>query len=148
MKNEPDELSIDHLAAAPHQIAFWDGVRSFQVRNMFRDRFQVGDGVLFYHSSVKVPGVAGIAEVASGARTDPIQFDPSSKYHDPASKPEKPRWLGVDVKFVRKLDRIITLAEIRQHADELGEFALIRKANRLSVLPVAPHQWDLILSLE
>ena len=148
MKNEPDEFGIDTLAACPGQVGFWDGIRSFQVRNMLRDRMHVGDLALFYHSSVQPPGVAGICEIASAAKVDPIQFDPASKYYDPKSTPDKPRWLGVDVKFVRKLDRFITLSEIRAHTDDLGDFALLRKANRLSVMPVTKEQWDLVLSLE
>ena len=102
MKSEPDEASIDHLAAAPQQTLPWTGVRNYQARNFMRDAMRVGDGVLFYHSSCAEPGVAGIAKVASAAYTDATQFDPHSPYHDPKSPPDAPRWLHVDVKLVRK----------------------------------------------
>jgi predicted RNA-binding protein with PUA-like domain len=147
MKNEPDELSIDDLATAPGQRCFWDGVRNFQARNMMRDQMRIGDVVLFYYSSVKVPGVVGLATVDSAAEVDPVQFDPKSHYYDPASKPEKPRWIGVWVKHKETFDAMITLTEIRTHTDELGEFALTRKANRLSVMPVTASQYKIIMGL-
>jgi predicted RNA-binding protein with PUA-like domain len=147
MKNEPEELSIDDLAAAPGQRCFWDGVRNFQARNMMRDQMQIGDVVLFYYSSVKVPGVVGLATVDSEAEVDPVQFDETSHYYDPASKIDKPRWLGVWVKFQEKFDSMITLGEIRTRTDELGDFALTRKANRLSVMPVTATQYKIIMSL-
>jgi predicted RNA-binding protein with PUA-like domain len=110
---------------------------------------QPGDGVLFYHSSTEVPGIYGIAEVASTPYPDPTQFQKKSKYYDEKSNPEQPRWELVDVKFVRKLKRGIPLDEIRTHAEKLGEdFALIRRGSRLSVLPVTAAQWKLLLSLE
>jgi len=108
---------------------------------------QVGDGVLFYHSSCAVPGVAGIAEVASAAHADPSQFDKKSDYYDAASRHEEPRWVLVDVKFKRKLKRVITLTELKEKT-ELDGFALLSRGNRLSVLPVSKAQWDFILGLE
>jgi predicted RNA-binding protein with PUA-like domain len=101
MKSEPDEASIDHLAAAPHQTLPWTGVRNFQARNFMVKEMQPGDGVLFYHSSCAVPGVAGLAEVASAAYPDATQFDPASPYYDAKSKRESPRWKHVDVKLVK-----------------------------------------------
>ncbi len=148
MKSEPDSFSIDDLARSPGKTTFWDGVRNFQVRNMFRDHMTVGDGVLFYHSSTAIPGVVGVASVASGPKIDPTQFDPGDHHYDPASKLSAPRWMGVDVKFTRKLKRVIPLSELRLHAHELGDFPLIRKANRLSVMPVSADQWEFITSLE
>ncbi|HZH42976.1 MAG TPA: EVE domain-containing protein [Lysobacter sp.] len=146
MKSEPDTFSIDDLARVGTEP--WNGVRNFQARNFMR-QMQVGDGVLFYHSNTAVPGIAGIARVASTAYPDETQFDPKSDYHDPKSRRENPRWDLVDVAFERKLRRVIPLEEIRQHADALGEdFALIRRGNRLSVLPVTAAQWKLLLSLE
>ena len=146
MKTEPDTFSIDDLARAGTEP--WNGVRNFQARNHMRN-MQPGDGVLFYHSSCAVPGIAGIAKVASEAYPDPTQFDPKSPYFDEKSTREHPRWSLVDVAFERKLRRVIPLDEIRQHADALGEeFALIRRGNRLSVLPVSAAQWKLLLSLE
>jgi predicted RNA-binding protein with PUA-like domain len=146
MKSEPDDFSIDDLARVRTEP--WSGVRNYQARNFMRDGMKPGDGVLFYHSSCEVPGVVGIAEVASDAYPDPTQFNPKSDYHDPKSTREEPRWLLVDVAFKRKLKRTITLDEIRAQADRLGEFALTQRGTRLSVLPVTAAQWKLILSLE
>jgi len=145
MKTEPDEFSIDDLARK--KIEAWTGVRNYQARNFMRDGMQVGDGVLFYHSSCAEPGVAGIAEVATAAHPDPTQFDRKSDYYDPASRREEPRWSLVDVKFKRKLKRVITLTELKDRP-ELEGFALVHRGNRLSVLPVTKAQWDFILGLE
>ena len=146
MKTEPDEFSIDDLAKK--KVEPWTGVRNYQARNFMRDGMQVGDGVLFYHSSCEVPGVAGIAEVASAAYPDPSQFDRKSDYYDAASKREEPRWYLVDVKFKRKLKRTIALTELKERAAELEGFPLLARGNRLSVLPVTKAQWDFILKLE
>lgn len=146
MKSEPEDFSIDDLARVG--VEPWTGVRNYQARNFMRS-MKLGDGVLFYHSNADVPGVYGIAEVASAAYPDPTQFDKKSKYFDEKSKREEPRWDLVDVRYVRTLERAITLDAIRADADALGEdFALIRKGNRLSVLPVTAAQWKRILSLE
>ncbi len=146
MKSEPGDFSIDDLQRVGTEP--WTGVRNYQARNFMR-QMQVGDGVLFYHSNAEVPGIYGIAEVASTPYPDPTQFKKNSKYHDPKATQEQPRWDLVDVKFVRKLERAIPLEEIRTHADALGEeFALIRKGSRLSVLPVTAAQWKLLLALE
>jgi predicted RNA-binding protein with PUA-like domain len=146
MKSEPEDFSIDDLQRV--DVEPWSGVRNFQARNFMR-QMQPGDGVLFYHSSTEVPGIYGIAEVASTPYPDPTQFQKKSKYYDEKSDPEHPRWELVDVKFVRKLKRGIPLDEIRTHAEKLGEdFALIRRGSRLSVLPVTAAQWKLLLSLE
>ncbi len=147
MKSEPADFSIDDLARVGTEP--WTGVRNYQARNFMRDGMHTGDGVLFYHSNAEVPGIYGIAEVASPAYPDPTQFDRRSKYFDPKSSRETPRWLLVDVKFVRKLAHPLTLDAIRAEADRLGEdFALLRKGNRLSVLPVNAAQWRHLLSLE
>src|SRR5688572_29263290 len=134
MKSEPEDFGIDDLQRVG--VEPWTGVRNYQARNFMRDGMKVGDGVLFYHSNTEVPGVAGLAEVASPAYPDPTQFRKKHKYYDEKSTQEEPRWLLVDVKFKRKLKRIITLEEIRQHADALGEFALTARGSRLSVMPV------------
>ena len=144
MKTEPDEFSIDDLAKKKGEP--WSGVRNYQARNFMRE-MQVGDGVLFYHASCEVPGVAGIAEVAATAYPDPTQFEKKSDYYDAASKREEPRWSLVDVKFKRKLKRVIPLAELKDRK-ELEGFALLARGNRLSVLPVTKTQWDFILGLE
>ncbi len=145
LKSEPEEFSIDALARCG--VEPWSGVRNYQARNFMRDDMRIGDGVFFYHSNCAEPGIVGLAEVASDAYADPTQFDPKSDYYDAASPREAPRWLLVDVKFRRKLRRTITLDELRQRED-LGDFALTRRGNRLSVLPVTPAQWKIILALE
>ncbi|HPG94166.1 MAG TPA: EVE domain-containing protein [Dokdonella sp.] len=145
LKSEPEEFSIDALAKVKSEP--WSGVRNYQARNFMRDGMQVGDGVLFYHSNCAEPGVVGIAEVATAAHPDPTQFDARSDYHDPAARRDEPRWLLVDVRFKRKLRRTITLEELKGR-DELAEFALVRRGNRLSVMPVTRAQWDFILGLE
>ena len=147
MKSEPDTFSIDDLERVRTEP--WNGVRNYQARNFMRDGMQVGDGILFYHSNTDVPGIVGTATVASKAYPDETQFNPKSDYYDPKSSREEPRWFLVDVAFDRKLKRTITLVELKQHADKLGEdFALIRRGNRLSVLPVSAAQWKYLLSLE
>jgi predicted RNA-binding protein with PUA-like domain len=144
MKSEPDAFSIDDLKRRKREP--WSGVRNYQARNFMR-QMQPGDGVLFYHSSTAVPGVVGLAEVASLPYPDPTQFQKKSHYFDPKSTREEPRWSLVDVAFVRKLPRTITLEELKQ-VDALEGFALLQRGNRLSVLPVTAAQWRTILSLE
>lgn len=148
MKSEPDCFSIDDLAARPGQTEPWDGVRNYQVRNFMRDRMQVGDLAFFYHSNCAEPGIYGVMEIASTAYPDPTQFDPDEDHYDPASKPEEPRWLLVDVRYQRHFRRPVLLAELREHAEALTGFKLIAKGNRLSVMPVMPEHWDYILALE
>ena len=146
MKSEPGDFSIDDLERVGTEP--WTGVRNYQARNYMR-QMQVGDGVLFYHSNCEVPGIYGLAEVASAPYPDRTQFEPKSKYFDGKATREQPRWDLVDVRYDRHLARPLPLEEIRAHADALGEeFALIRKGTRLSVLPVTAAQWKLLLSLE
>ncbi|MGY0505058.1 EVE domain-containing protein [Luteimonas sp. e5] len=145
MKSEPGDFSIDDLERVRNEP--WTGVRNYQARNFMR-QMKPGDGVLFYHSNCEVPGIYGVAEVTSLPYPDPTQFDRSSKYHDPKATQEEPRWQLVDVGYVRTLPQPLALAEIREHADALGEeFALIRKGSRLSVMPVTSAQWKLLLAL-
>ena len=144
MKSEPDECSIDDALAAPNATVPWTGVRSYQARNFMRDGMQVGDGVLFYHSSCPEPGIAGIARVASGVRPDPTQFDPKSPYHDAKSQPDDPRWLLVDVQALHKT-RLMPLAEMRDHPN-LTDMRVLQKGNRLSITPVSPQEWDTIVN--
>ncbi|KRB10175.1 EVE domain-containing protein [Lysobacter sp. Root690] len=147
MKSEPDTFSIDDLQRVG--VEPWNGVRNYQARNYMRDGMKTGDGVLFYHSNTAVPGIVGIAKISSEAYPDPTQFDPKSDYHDPKSSREEPRWLLVDVAFERKLKRTISLDEIKARSEQLGEdFALTRRGNRLSVLPVSAAQWKLLLAME
>jgi predicted RNA-binding protein with PUA-like domain len=148
MKSEPDAFSIDDLGKVPRPEP-WDGVRNYQARNMMRDQMQLGDAVFFYHSNCDEPGIVGLAEIASAAYPDQTAFDPEAKYFDPKSDPDKPRWYLVDLRYVRHLKRTIRLSELRQYADgPLDGFPLVRRGNRLSVMPVTPQQWDFILALE
>ncbi|AOK41650.1 EVE domain-containing protein [Burkholderia vietnamiensis] len=142
MKSEPDEASIDDLAHAPQRSLPWTGVRNYQARNFMRDTMKIGDGVLFYHSSCPEPGIAGLAEVASAPYPDPTQFDPKSPYYDPKSTHETPRWLLVDVRFVKK-SALVPLAALREH-DELADMRVLARGNRLSITPVTPAEWRFI----
>lgn len=145
MKSEPDAFGIDDLQKVG--VEPWDGVRNYQARNMMRDQMQVGDGILFYHSNCDVPGIVGIAEVASAGYPDKTAFNPDAKYYDPKSDPENPRWYLIDVKFVRKLKRTISLAELKEES-ALADMPLVRKGNRLSVMPVSAQAWQHILEME
>jgi predicted RNA-binding protein with PUA-like domain len=145
MKSEPDEVSFDDVLAAPQRTVAWFGVRNYQARNFMRDGMQVGDGILFYHSSCAVPGVAGIARVAGTAYPDASQFDAGSPYFDPKATPENPRWISVDVTAVAQ-GRYLPLTELRG-VPELEEMVLLQKGSRLSVSPVTPGQWNKILEM-
>ena len=145
MKSEPDVYSIDDLERDGREM--WDGIRNYQARNMMRDDMNIGDEILFYHSSCPEPGVVGIARVASEPYPDPTQFDRKSKYYDPKSSKDDPRWCLVDVEFVRKTKRNVTLAEIKAQKS-LDDMTLTRKGNRLSIMPVSKKHWNKILSLE
>jgi predicted RNA-binding protein with PUA-like domain len=142
MKSEPDECSIDDVLAAPGRKTAWSGVRNYQARNFMRDQMKVGDGVLFYHSSCEVPGIAGLAEVASPPYPDATQFDRKSDYYDPASKREAPRWVNVDVRALKKT-RLVPLSEIRTHK-ALAKMRLLQPGNRLSITPVTAAEWRFI----
>jgi predicted RNA-binding protein with PUA-like domain len=143
MKSEPEECSIDDLVRLGRVP--WTGVRNYQARNFMRDDMRLGDGVLFYHSSCPEPGVAGLAEVASAAYPDETQFDPKSKYHDPKSTRDAPRWLHVDVALVRKT-RLLPLAEMRERK-ELASMVVLKRGNRLSITPVTAAEWRAVLKL-
>jgi predicted RNA-binding protein with PUA-like domain len=145
MKSEPDEVSVDDALAAPKSTVPWTGVRGYQARNFMRDAMQVDDGVLFYHSSCAEPGIVGIARVASTPYPDPTQFDRKSKYFDPASKREEPRWVLVDVQVLRKT-RNLTLPELRADP-QLQDLVVLRKGNRLSITPVEARHWKRIVKL-
>ena len=145
MKSEPDVFSIDDLAKAGREQ--WDSIRNYQARNMMRDDMRIGDEIFFYHSSCKEPGVAGIAKVASKPYPDPTQFNKKSNYFDATSDKENPRWVLVDVEYVRKLSRTISLTEIKAEKS-LADMILTRKGNRLSIMPVEKKHWNKVLSLE
>jgi predicted RNA-binding protein with PUA-like domain len=145
MKSEPDEVSVDDVAAMPKKTVPWFGVRNYQARNYMRDQMQVGDPVLFYHSSCPEPGIVGIAKVASTAYPDDTQFDKKSPYYDPKATREQPRWMLVDVKLVRKT-RLLGLPELRNYP-ELAGMVVLQRGNRLSITPVTPEEWRFIESV-
>ena len=145
MKSEPDDYSIDDLKRDKREP--WDGIRNYQARNFMRDDMQIGDDVFFYQSNCKEPGIVGLMTIASEAYPDPTQFDKKNKHFDPKSDENNPRWLLVDVKYKRKLKRNISLAELREHK-ALDGMTLLRKGNRLSIMPVSATHWKKILSLE
>jgi predicted RNA-binding protein with PUA-like domain len=145
MKSEPSAFSIDDLMKADKQTTCWDGVRNYQARNFMRN-MAMGDQVLFYHSNADPPAAVGIAEVVNTAYTDPTQFDKRDAHYDPASKPSSPRWDMVDIKYVRKFSRPLSLDQLRKQT-QLKGMVLLRKGSRLSVQPISPLEWEHILSL-
>ncbi|MFA5371315.1 MAG: EVE domain-containing protein [Sideroxydans sp.] len=142
MKSEPSDVSIDDLADMPEQSVAWYGVRNYQARNFMRDQMRTGDGVLFYHSNCKEPGIAGIATVCSTAYPDATQFDRQNKYFDPKATQETPRWFNVDVKLARKIP-FIPLKALRQHP-QLVRMRALQRGNRLSITPLDPAEWKFI----
>ncbi len=145
-KSEPDVFSIDDLKSVPGGREVWDGVRNYQARNRLRDDVQVGDEVLFYHSSAQPSGIAGIMTVVAAGYPDPTQFDPNSKYHDPKSDLDNPRWIAVDVSFERKFPRLIPLTELKS-TPGLEDMAVVQRGQRLSILPVTAAEWKIVMQL-
>jgi len=143
MKSEPSCFSIDDLRQSPQQTTHWDGVRNYQARNFMQKEMKRGDQVFFYHSNCKPPGIIGIAEVCSEAYPDFTAFDPESDHPDPKSTPDNPRWFMVDIKFKEKFDEIIPLDELKKYK-ELEDMPLLRKGNRLSIMPVSKEAWSFI----
>lgn len=148
MKSEPDVFGIEDLKSRPKRVEPWDGIRNYQARNFMRDGMKKGDLAFFYHSNCKPPGIVGVMEIVKESYPDPTQFDPDSKYYDPKSDPDNPRWLLVDVRYKKSFKRMITLEELKADAAKLGEFKLIQRGNRLSIMPVTKAQWNRILKLE
>src|SRR5262245_60869127 len=146
LKSEPDVFSFEDLCRAKGRRTSWDGVRNYQARNLLRDELAPGDGVLFYHSSTEPAGVAGLARVARGGYPDPTQFDARSPYHDPASTKDAPRWFAVEIEAVKPCRTFVTLAALRGER-RLAGMALLRRGNRLSVQPVGPAEWKLVVEL-
>ena len=146
MKSEPEAFSIDDLKNAENQTEHWDGIRNYQARNFMRDDMEIGDKILFYHSNCVEPAVVGTAEVASVPYPDFTAFDAGSNYFDPKSSPENPRWVMVDVKFVEKFKNPVTLKKIKLEP-ELQDMRLVQKGNRLSIMPVQKHEFDIIKEL-
>lgn len=145
-KSEPDVFGIEHLKQSPDQTTPWDGVRNYQARNLMRDEMKVGDLAFFYHSNCKVPGVVGIMTIVAPAHPDPSQFDPENKYFDPKATPDKPRWFCVDLKFKEEFGEVISLEDMKANP-ALSEMALVRRGNRLSVMPVSDQEWAAILGM-
>jgi predicted RNA-binding protein with PUA-like domain len=149
MKSEPESFGIDALAAAKGRTTGWDGVRNYQVRNFMRDEMKKGDLAFFYHSSCAVPGVAGVVKIVREAYPDATAFDSKHHHYDADSDPKNPRWLMIDVKLEKKFDRIVTLEELRSHADgPLKNMVLLKRGNRLSITPLSKGEFDFISSLE
>ena len=147
MKSEPDAFGINDLYNKPKQTEHWDGVRNYQARNMMRDAMKLGDQVFFYHSNCEQPGIVGIMEIVKEGYPDFTAFDPDDAHFDPKSDPDKPRWMMVDVKFVKTLSRTISLRELKAR-QELVNMAVVRPGNRLSIMPVSADEWQFILGLE
>ena len=143
VKTEPDECGIDDFVSAAPKTLPWDGVRNYQARNFLAD-MKTGDEVLIYHSSCKHIGVAGVVTVAREAYPDPAQFDSTSPYHDAKSTQHKPRWYAVDMLYQRKLERLISLEKLKGMGG-LEDLALVKRGNRLSVMPVSDAHWQIIL---
>ena len=149
MKSEPGEFGIEDLKSSKRGTTCWDGVRNYQARNFIRDDMKRGDLAFFYHSNCPDTGIAGIVRIVREAYPDHTAFDPQDKHYDAKSDPDDPRWYMVDVKHERKLNRLVSLSELRSHADDkLNGFALLRRGNRLSIVPVSKKHWDFMLALE
>lgn len=146
MKSEPDAFSIDDLRARPRRTESWDGVRNYQARNFMR-AMRAGDLAFFYHSSCTVPGIAGIIEIACAAYPDFTAWDPKNPHYDSKSAPDRPIWFMVDVRLRRKLKHPIALAALRANP-KIGDMLLLRRGSRLSIQPVTPREWDVILKME
>ncbi len=150
VKSEEGVYSLDDLQREPQQTSCWDGVRNYQARNFMRDGMKLGDQVFYYHSNCATPGIVGVVEVVREAYPDHYAFDPQDKHFDPKSSPDKPRWMMVDFKFVLALPRLISLRELqelKQQHEVLEDMALLRRGNRLSVMPVSAAQWEFINAL-
>lgn len=146
LKSEPSEFGIMDLAR--DKLAPWDGVRNYQARNILRDQMKKGDLAFLYHSNCDAIGIAGIMTIAREGYPDYTAFDPHNKHYDSKSSRDNPRWYMVDVRYKRRLKRVISLFELKRHPEELKDMALLRKGNRLSVMPVIRQHWDFILTLE
>ena len=147
MKSEPNEFSIDNLKKMPKQTEHWDGVRNYQARNFMRDDMKKGDQVFFYHSNCDEPGIVGIAEVVKEGYPDFTAWDPKDKHYDPKTDPDNPRWMMVDIRFVRKLKHTISLKALKENP-ALKDMQLVQRGSRLSVMPVEKKEWQAILKME
>lgn len=149
LKSEPSTFSIDDLAALPKRTTAWDGVRNYQARNMLRDSMKKGDFAFFYHSSCDVPGIAGIVRIVKDGYPDRTALERKHPHYDPEDSADAPRWYVVDVQLERKFKRVISLETLRAHAGgALSELVLLRRGNRLSVMPVTNEEWNFIVALQ
>ena len=144
-KSDPDTFGLPELKKCKNKTTLWDGVRNYQARNLLRDSIRVGDEVLFYHSQEKPPAVVALARVVKNGYPDPTQFDPRSKYYDPKSTPDDPRWFVVDIRHERDLKQPVSLPRIRE-TPGLEAMVLVNRS-RLSVQPVTPEEWRIIVRL-
>lgn len=147
-KSEPEEFSIDDLKTRARKTEPWDGVRNYQARNMMRDEMKKGDRAFFYHSNCDVPGIVGTVRITREGYPDHTAFDPKDKHYDPKSDPDEPRWFMVDVTFMRKFTQKVSLKELRDYTENsLKDLPLLRRGNRLSVMPVTRENWEFIHEL-
>tara|TARA_B110000483_G_scaffold140940_1_gene168290 strand:- start:1780 stop:2244 length:465 start_codon:yes stop_codon:yes gene_type:complete len=146
MKSEPTDFSIDDLEKAPNQSIDWYGIRNYQARNFMRDTMELGDLAFFYHSNCKVPGIVGVMKVSQLAYPDKLQFIKGHKYFDQKSSPDNPRWVNVDVQFVKRLP-LVSLQELKTYS-ELGEMKILQRGNRLSITPLSKYEWDFINKIQ
>jgi predicted RNA-binding protein with PUA-like domain len=146
-KSEPSTFSIDDLGARPKQTEHWDGVRNYQVRNLLRDTIKIGDQAFFYHSSCDEPGIVGIVEIVKNGYPDPSALNPESKYYDPKSSIDNPRWYMVDVKLIKKFPRVISLKELKSHP-ALQSMTVTKQGNRLSITEVSEEEWRVVKSIK
>ena len=146
LKSEPNAFSVSDLKNCKNQTEPWDGIRNYQARNFMTNEMKNGDLAFFYHSNTKIPAIVGIVKIVKESYPDPSAFDVSSDYFDPKSTAENPRWFMVDVKFIR--DTKIMPLNLLKTIDEFDDFALIKKGNRLSIIPVSQRNWNIILDIE
>jgi len=146
LKSEPDAFSIDDLKKMPGKKDHWDGIRNYQARNMMRDDMKKGDLAFFYHSSCAVPGIVGIVRVSREAYPDHTALDKKSKYYDAKASKDDPRWCMVDVTYKKKFRNIISLTDIKDNP-RLKDMLVVKKGNRLSIMPVSKKHWDIIMDM-
>ncbi len=146
VKSEPEVFSIDDLAKAKNKTTYWDGVRNYQARNTLRDLMKLGDRVLFYHSNATPPAIVGIARVVKEGYPDHTAIDPQDDHYDPKSKRENPTWYMVDIQFEEKFAQPLTLPMLKAEPSLEG-MVLIQRGSRLSVQPVRPHEFEIVLQL-
>lgn len=146
IKSEPDVFSIDDLAKSKDKTTYWDGVRNYQARNFLRDDMKIGDGIIFYHSNSEPPGAVGICEVVKEGYPDFTAFDPKDIHYDHKSKKENPTWIMVDVKFIRKFERLVPISEIKEN-NKLNKMQLVQRGNRLSVMPLTKSEFNELVNM-